>query len=64
MRADDPVGEGLALVGGAHADPAGKTTLQETLTPAPGSGYLGLQAARAENSVVRRGGSANSTHLG
>jgi len=48
------------LVSTAHADPAGKTTLQETLTPAPGSGYLGLQSAKGENYVLRRGGSAKA----
>jgi metallophosphoesterase (TIGR03767 family) len=48
------------LVSTAHADPAGKTTLQETLTPAPGSGYLGLQSATGENYVLRRGGSAKA----
>ena len=31
------------LVSTAHADPAGKTTLEETLAPAPGSGYLRLR---------------------
>ena len=35
----------------AHADPAGKTTLEETLAPAAGSGYSALQLARAARST-------------
>ena len=48
------------LVSSAHADPAGKSTLEETLAPAPGSGFVGLQPAKGENYVVRRGGSAKA----
>ena len=50
----------MTFVASAHADPGGKTTLQETLTPAPGSGFLGLKPAKGENYVVRRGGSAKA----
>ena len=48
------------IVSTAHADPAGKTTLEETLKPAPGSGFAALQAAKGESYVVRRGGSAKA----
>src|SRR5215211_6885838 len=48
------------IVSTAHADPAGKTTLEETLQPAPGSGFAALQAAKGEFYVVRRGGSAKA----
>src|SRR5918994_4242493 len=48
------------LVSTAHADPAGKTTLEETLAPAAGSGYLGLQSRGGESYVVRRGGAAKA----
>ena len=44
----------------AHADPAGKTTLEETLAPAAGSGYAGLRSRGGEPYVVRRGGSAKA----
>ena len=48
------------LVSTAHADPAGRTTLEETLAPAAGTGYTGLQSKGGENYVVRRGGSAKA----
>jgi metallophosphoesterase (TIGR03767 family) len=48
-----------SLVATAHADPAGKTTLEETLQPA-GSGFAGLQAAKGEAYAVRKGGSAKA----
>ena len=47
------------LVSTAHADPAGKTTLEETLAPS-GSGFSVLQPAGGEKYVVRRGGSAKA----
>src|SRR5688500_10138014 len=47
------------LVSTAHADPAGKTTLEETLTR--GDGAFGLmQTAPGERYVLRRGGSAKA----
>src|SRR5215207_2878778 len=46
------------LVSTAHADPAGRTTVQETLAPTGGTGYVGLQSRGGEPYVVRRGGSA------
>ena len=49
------------IVSTAHADPSGKTTLEETLQPAAGSGFLGLQPAKGEKYVVRKGGSAKAT---
>ena len=48
----------LALAPAATADPAGRTTLQETVVPAAGSGYAALQEGRGEAYVVRRGGGA------
>src|SRR4029079_11056866 len=51
----------MTFVATAHADPSGKTTLEETLAPAPGSGFLGLQPAKGESYVVRKGGSAKAT---
>ena len=39
---------------GAHADPAGKTTLQETLAPAPGAATW-PKTGQGEKYVVRRG---------
>src|SRR3954468_4296454 len=48
------------IVSTAQADPSGKTTLQETLKPAAGSGFLGLQPAKGEKWVVRKGGSAKA----
>jgi metallophosphoesterase (TIGR03767 family) len=50
----------LTFTAAAHADPAGKTTLEETLAPAAGGGYVGLQSAGGEGYVVRRGGSAKA----
>jgi len=49
---------GGALLAGtsASADP----TLRETIAPADGSGYRGLESARGERYVVRRGGSARA----
>jgi metallophosphoesterase (TIGR03767 family) len=44
----------------AHADPAGKTTLEETLAPASGSGYIPLRSRAGEKYVVRRGGAAKA----
>jgi metallophosphoesterase (TIGR03767 family) len=44
----------------AHADPAGRTTLEETLAPASGTGYAALQSKGGEQYVVRRGGSAET----
>jgi len=47
------------LVSTAHADPAGKTTLEETL--ARGDGAFGtMQTAPGERYVLRRGGSAKA----
>jgi len=50
----------MTFVASAHADPSGKTTLEETLQPAAGSGFLGLQPAKGEKYVVRKGGSAKA----
>lgn len=45
----------LALLpSAAVADPAGKTTREETIAPAPGSGYVPLRTGRGEGFVVRR----------
>jgi hypothetical protein len=44
----------------ALADPAGKTTLEETVVPADGSGFIPLGPGRGESYVVRRGGSAKA----
>src|SRR4051794_275719 len=41
--------------GSAAADPAGKTTLTETIQAAPGSGFLQLQAGPGEPFVTRQG---------
>jgi metallophosphoesterase (TIGR03767 family) len=49
----------LTFVASAHADPSGKTTLEETLKPA-GSGFAGLQSTRGEPYVVRKGGAAKA----
>jgi hypothetical protein len=46
LRIAAPAAVLLATAATAHADPAGKTTLQETLAPASPSGYSELQAAR------------------
>src|SRR5918999_77465 len=51
----------LLLPAVAVADPRGRTTLEETLAPAPGAGFAGLQPARGERYVVRRGGSAKAS---
>src|SRR4051812_19796424 len=48
------------LASTARADPAGKTTLEETLAPAAGTGYTALQSRVGESYVVRRGGSAKA----
>ena len=48
------------LAATAHADPAGRTTLEETLAPASGGGYVGLQSQAGEQYVVRRGGAAKA----
>ena len=52
---------GLALVPAtaAPADPAGRTTLEETLAPA-GGGFAALRPAAGEPYAVRRGGSAKA----
>ena len=45
----------LALLpASALADPAGKTTREETIAPASGTGFAGLRTARGEAHVVRR----------
>src|SRR5215213_7046757 len=44
----------------AHADPAGRTTLEETLAPASGGGYAALQSKGGEQYVLRQGGSAKA----
>src|SRR5215207_8889760 len=48
------------LVSTAHADPGGRTTLEEALAPAAGTGYTGLLSKGGESYVVRRGGSAKA----
>jgi metallophosphoesterase (TIGR03767 family) len=48
------------LAATAHADPAGKTTLEETLAPSSSGGYAQLGSAKGEKYVVRRGGSAKA----
>jgi metallophosphoesterase (TIGR03767 family) len=47
------------LASAAHADPAGKTTLEETLQRGSGA-YAPLQVAGGERYVLRRGGSAKA----
>src|SRR4051812_17498917 len=42
----------------AFADPAGKSTTQETIRPAAGSGFVPLQSQRGEQYVLRRHPSA------
>ena len=49
----------LFLAAGAHADPAGKTTLEETLAPTGGA-FSTLQPAKGEKYTVRRGGAAKA----
>src|SRR5215217_3524665 len=49
----------LLLAAGAHADPAGKTTLEQTLAPSGGA-YSTLAPAKGEKYTVRRGGSAKA----
>ena len=44
----------------ALADPTGKSTLQETVAPARGSGFQALAKGRGESYVVRRGGGAGA----
>jgi metallophosphoesterase (TIGR03767 family) len=44
----------------ASADPAGKSTLEETVLPADGAGFVPLTAGPGEARVVRRGGSARA----
>ena len=48
------------LAATAHADPAGKTTLEETLAPSSSGGYAQLGSAKGEKYVVRRGGAAKA----
>jgi metallophosphoesterase (TIGR03767 family) len=48
----------LIFAAAAHADPGGRTTLQETLAPSSSGGYTALEAAKGEKYVVRRGGGA------
>ena len=43
-------GAGLAL-----ADPAGHTTLDETIRPTPGTGFLGVQTGAGEKYLTRQG---------
>jgi metallophosphoesterase (TIGR03767 family) len=50
----------LVFAASAYADPAGRTTLQETLAPASSGGYSALQAANGEKYDVRRGGGAKA----
>src|SRR5215213_5597941 len=47
------------LVATAHADPAGKTTLEETLARSDGA-FGTMQTAPGERYVLRRGGSAKA----
>jgi len=44
----------------ALADPTGTTTLDETVVPGAGTGYVPLTEGRGEAYVVRRGGSARA----
>src|SRR5215212_9840688 len=44
----------------AHADPAGRTTLEQTLAPASRGGYAALQPRGGEQYVLRQGGSAKA----
>jgi metallophosphoesterase (TIGR03767 family) len=52
----------VLLLGAAPAwgDPAGRTTLEETLGPAPADGFAPLVRQSGEAYVVRRGGSASA----
>src|SRR4051794_39298100 len=50
----------LVLTAAAQADPAGRTTLEETLARAPGTGYTDMQSRGGEKYVVRRGGGAKA----
>lgn len=50
----------LATVVAFGTSASADTTLQRKLAPAPGTGYVPLQAVRGERYVVRRGGSARA----
>ncbi|MEA2310900.1 MAG: hypothetical protein QOE28_868 [Solirubrobacteraceae bacterium] len=49
------------LAATAHADPQGRTTLEQTVAPAPGTGYRDLVNAKGEGYVVRRGAGAKAS---
>jgi metallophosphoesterase (TIGR03767 family) len=44
----------------ASADPSGRTTLEETVVPAAGGGFMQLTAGKGEPYVVRKGGGAKA----
>jgi len=50
----------MGPAGAARADPAGRTTLEQTLAPG-GGGFAPLRAAAGEPYAVRRGGSAKAS---
>ena len=50
----------LLLTPVSSADPTGRTTLQETVRPAGGTGYAALTKGPGEPYVVRRGGGAKA----
>jgi metallophosphoesterase (TIGR03767 family) len=50
----------LALAPATLADPSGRSTLQETVKPGPGTGFVPLVEGRGEPYVVRRGGGAKA----
>ena len=50
----------LALAPASSADPTGQTTLDETIRPGSGTGYLPLVEGAGEPYVVRKGGSAKA----
>ena len=50
----------LALAPASFADPTGKSTLDQTVVPGTGTGFMPLAAGRGEPYVVRRGGSAKA----
>src|SRR5215213_10235597 len=50
----------LALAPASAADPTGQTTLDETVRPGTGSGYVPLVGGPGEPYLVRRGGSAKA----
>jgi metallophosphoesterase (TIGR03767 family) len=50
----------LAIAPAAFADPTGQTTLDETIRPGAGTGFVPLTDGAGESYVVRRGGSAKA----